>query len=603
MPLITAICLLAVFSVCAAAVGRWLCRDRLSILSSPIDRLLIEFGIGLGCLQFISFYLFSIGLGKPRIVLAAFAIVLVLSLLSLVRRRSEFRETAAILARPHGIEWIGIAAITCVLASCLTVAACPITDDDGLSYHLSSVVRYLRSGRFQFLPTLTYTNWPLGIEMLMALPASVSKYAPVGVVSYLLGIVILACVLRLTARWRKGGVWWSVAILLFIKPIWGQMGTAHVDLGTAAFGLLTVLAFVHWHSTRDRGILWAASMLAGLTATTKLSGIWCVFGLAMCASVYGSGTRQEKLRDAGGALLIGICCFTPWLLKSWVLTGNPVYPAAYGLLGGRDWTPDGMARMQHYFLLLFSWPNKPPTFGWLIAARGVLIAALALVTAACVRLIRTPEGSGATLLSGIFAIGVCLSSGWNQRFVLGALVLLAVGAGCLIANRWPKTTAFAMILVIYLSATQIMRANDKTPLLTFQTAIGSVSKEEYLRRKLDDYAVVEFANRTLRPTDRILVATWPERNAYYNPMAYRSNYWFQDSVHYDTPRRLRTDLVRLGVTHVVFAPLDSNGTWCAKSYVCDGRDQNEAAAMSAYVLAHGHLLHQANGVSLYRIEP
>jgi hypothetical protein len=49
----------------------------------------------------------------------------------------------------------------------------------------------------------------------------------------------------------------------------------------------------------------------------------------------GLWTKTLAIFAAGVAITIG-----PWLLKNVAFTGNPVFPLAYNIFGGRDWTPE-----------------------------------------------------------------------------------------------------------------------------------------------------------------------------------------------------------------------------------------------------------------------
>ena len=50
------------------------------------------------------------------------------------------------------------------------------------------------------------------------------------------------------------------------------------------------------------------------------------------------GRKQKAAIQAVTTFLIGtVLAVGPWLLKNLVATGNPVYPLAFGLFGGRDW--------------------------------------------------------------------------------------------------------------------------------------------------------------------------------------------------------------------------------------------------------------------------
>ncbi len=59
----------------------------------------------------------------------------------------------------------------------------------------------------------------------------------------------------------------------------------------------------------------------------------------------GNPTRVASVSKCALAFALGVAVtIGPWLAKNLVLTGNPVYPLAYNLFGGRDWSPELNAR-------------------------------------------------------------------------------------------------------------------------------------------------------------------------------------------------------------------------------------------------------------------
>jgi hypothetical protein len=103
----------------------------------------------------------------------------------------------------------------------------------------------------------------------------------------------------------------------------------------------------------DRGYWMLAGLLAGMAMACKYTGVLAVviplFGVA---AVWG-GLEQWRRRETrlltkkpgfwrGLRPAVWFACGTvvtigPWLVKNLVETGNPVYPLAYSVFGGRDW--------------------------------------------------------------------------------------------------------------------------------------------------------------------------------------------------------------------------------------------------------------------------
>jgi hypothetical protein len=342
-------------------------------------------------------------------------------------------------------------------------------------------------------------------------------------------------------------------------------------------------------------------MLAGFASTTKLLGVWAIFATAvvvLLARPPEGVDRKQRLRESIGVAALGLLCVIPWLVRTWVVAGNPLYPMFFRVFGGREWTAEGWPRIQHYFLLMNTPPGLAPTQANLLLGRIGLVG-LALVTSFIVwRATRNSPLAVPARFAAFFTVGALLGSGFNLRFLMAAYPSVCLCAGVRLA-RFRRAPALAVVLCVLLGASALrsqLRAGGGT---AFSVASGTMSRDAYLRSMLDDYPIVEYANANLPRDAVILVGTWEEENAYYRPLALRANYWLQDSVHYDSPQRLDADIARLGVSHLVLRPMDPD--WCGKSSVCNGRDINETRMLFDLAARRGEKLFEANGITFYRL--
>ncbi len=586
---------------------RWLRVD----MPDREERGLFACGLGMGVLSFLPFLLFSTGIGKPSVMRGAvllLAVALLPDICAVLRGiRSVWKRRRRLAGWERGI--FGVFGILVLLV--FFRALCPITDVDGLSYHLSASVRFLEAGRFYYLPTLTYTNWPQGVESLFALLLAAHPEAPVGLVQFLFGLILCGSAWLLARRLYGGlAAGATLALLPLYTELFDQMSQAHVDVGLAAFAMLAVLAMIrsrtesteagspaqqdHWLSL--------SALFAGLAACAKLTGVMVILALTtvlLLTPVAGEESLiRHRVRRAFLFFMIAVCVTVPWFVRTALVTGNPFYPLFFGLFGGREWTAQGWSRIQHYFLLLSTIPGLPPTHTNLILARALMFVFGLLLCLATFRATRRSPYAIPARYAAIFVTLVLAGSGYNLRFLLAAYPVAVISLARSLFQGRERAGIYALCALSVLLAVRAERRYEPHFGTALSVAVGRISREAYLRAVLPDYPVVQFANENLPSDARILVGTWEESNAYYRQMALRSNYWLQDSIHYDTPERLTQDLRRLGVTHLVFRPMEA---WCAKSYVCSGREARETRALSALSARSGQKLYEANGVSLYRL--
>jgi 4-amino-4-deoxy-L-arabinose transferase-like glycosyltransferase len=116
--------------------------------------------------------------------------------------------------------------------------------------------------------------------------------------------------------------------VFFLTPIvvW-ESTTADNDLGLAFFEGLSVLAVFAWLQHRDRRWLILAGLLAGIALGIKLTGAYLVLaGTGVLIAWWWRCDRSLATLRELSWLGVAIAPFAPWLVRSAILTGNPVFP-------------------------------------------------------------------------------------------------------------------------------------------------------------------------------------------------------------------------------------------------------------------------------------
>lgn len=608
--LLAAISFVSLFLLCCAFGRRLLIWVRIDDLT-PLERITISLALGLGALHFVSFALFAAHIATPlifRVTLTLLALALIMDITSTLRDVRDLRPRSALLGWQRVcLTFVAAAALVTFLA-----AACPVTDSDGLSYHLAAANRWLQAGGFVYLPTLTYTNWPSCVETLFATLVAVHPDIPPALVQYLFGLIGISaayCNGRV-AGGRAAGIVASTTMLAY-AVYWEEMTHAEVDLGTTAFASTAILCVQLSQSRNCRRLLVLAAALAGLAASTKLNGVWVIISLMLVTALTprmssrtddaGRETADPPRMRASRALLLGLIAFlvvAPWLIKSWIVASNPVYPVGFNLFGGREWTAEGWPRIQHYFLLMtIPWGMAPTRMNAMI---GRLTIAAVFLLPALIVFPRTRRSIVAVpaRFAALFALCISVGSGYNLRFLQPGYPGACAAFGSWLGERAGRAAWIVCLVTALLGFRVCKNVLGKNALAIVRYNVGAITRDEYLTERLPDYPIVQVANATLPPRSRLLICTWEEATAYYRPYAYRPNYWLQDSIHYDTQERLIGDLRRLRITHLV---LTQNEEWCSRSEICKGRNEHETRALTRLAEERGALLAQRGAYSFYRL--
>src|SRR5579884_4016784 len=354
---------------------------------SALERGAISAALGLGLLQYLPFGLGGGGLLKPgtlRLGLGLLALLLAPAMLRVVRGigRAVQRRRRAL---PEAWMLAGAVPILVVLGVALLYALCPPTDPDGIGYHLVAPKRFLQSGHLQYLPTLIHTQAPMGVEMLFTLALALWSETAAKLIHYAFGVLTLLALLALGRRLRGEAVGFALAALwLLLAPRVSALGLfswAYVDLGITLEIVCAVLSWLLWSRTGARGWLWGAALCAGFAASFKLTGSFVGLGLGLL-TLWELRRQGRPIGEAGklAALFVGLALLPvlPWLGRTWLLTGNPVYPVFSNLFPTRDWSPQA-ARAFDEYMKYYNWGTGIGG-GWNLGQRKLARLAAMLLT-------------------------------------------------------------------------------------------------------------------------------------------------------------------------------------------------------------------------------
>ena len=280
-------------------------------------------------------------------------------------RRSAWVQFAGFVSRGEQLPYplvaksLAVVAIGLFLLAMLLGSALPPTDFDVKAYHLTGPKEYFLNGQITFLPHNVYTNFPFLTEMLCLLGMVLRQDWYWGALA---GQVVLMGFAPLTGlalfcagrRWFGETVGWLAAVIYLSTPWTYRLAIiAYVEGALSCYLFLTLFAvLLAVEAMRREGggsaanrMFLLAGLFAGSAMACKYPGLVSVVlplglasGVVVARRQKAEGKRQRAAVKVVALFLIGTAlAIGPWLLKNLMATGNPVYPLAYGLFGGRDW--------------------------------------------------------------------------------------------------------------------------------------------------------------------------------------------------------------------------------------------------------------------------
>jgi len=375
--------------------------------------------------------------------------------------------------------WLVLAAV--FVAVILLGGMLPPNEFDVREYHLQVPKEFYQAGRITFLPHNLYGNMALGSEMLSLLGMVLTGDWWLGA---LVGKTLIAMFAPLTALGllaagkrlfsTSAGV---VAAIVYVSIPWVvQVSAVGFVEGVAGFYLfMAFYAVLLWQRAEGRPAAWIAlaGYLAGAAFATKYPGALFVvlpLGAWVTASkgaeLFFSPARGSSppAKSRIGPLLAVPLVFAAaaaaagglWLVKNWLLAGNPTYPLLYEVFGGRTWTAEKN--------VYWNWVVRPHDFSAL-ALGGDLARVLLgsdwlspiLVPLAALAFFRPGPRRYVLAAAGYFAFVIAawwlLASRVDDRYWVPAMPLLAWMAGE--GACWCRSVLWRRLLIGLLVAASV----------------------------------------------------------------------------------------------------------------------------------------------------
>ncbi len=566
----------ACFGFGAAALRRLGARPETSAEEIPF-----AIALGLGVLSYLILALGLLGLIK---VWAFVAVIVLLGLLGWRHVARLGREAIAGLRRARW-NWSVFAVLLFLVAAVVftligTLAPSGDIDYDGLVYHLTIPKLYLHDGRIHPIPWLSHSNFPFTLEMLYLLGLTLRDQSLAKLFHFGCGWLVICAVFAFARRaWGARAGWLGAAILAAVPLVAWEMMVAYNELAFALYAFLAIFALTRWAegrgSVQGNGWLWVAAIMCGLALGTKmLAGAVLIFVALATLARARDRSREGVALPLLGFLVISTLVACPWYLKSYLWTGNPVYPFFYEVFGGKYWTASravlytaaqkefGMGGGPLAFLALpwnltmnsyrfFDLPSQLRPISVLIWVFGP--ALLALVPTLLVTR-RVGTSGRLALWFALVYTAIWFAMSQNGRYLLPILPGLCACAGLaasrLLERRGLLSAGAGLVLLLgFLSA---LYADFSLAAPSWRVVTGAESQSDYLQSTSVVYRTLDAINRATPPDARIIVFG-DEPRLFYLDRSFLLGSHAEIFAQADlaTPDTLLAAFKRLGATHLL----------------------------------------------------
>jgi hypothetical protein len=506
------------------------------------------------------------------------AVALAFAIPGLKRLPGRLREIAQAFSTAGALDkaaWVitGLAWFTAAIA-----AALPVVDWDPLAYHLPIVASTLAHGAFVFDADLAQSAFPLLAEAA-ALPAFAlagsagATFATLGA-----GIALSLMAGALAGRVRTGSGPLTCA-LVASSSLWLWISPAfYVDIpfalaALAAFGLALTFDDV------DARCAAAVGFFAGAAAAIKYPGL----GVAALAIAIVAWRSATLVRGRAIAADLAACAAIAggWYVRTYAVTGDPLYPFGSGVLGHSAGVRDFATR---YASMTRDWCGGHATIGdfasmpWRMLAEPQMYCgdqgyALRLAVVLFVAAFFVPRARAFVALT-LTLVTVWFWTSRQWRFLATALTTYAIaataGLDALSERHRPAVTAALLILAAasvtlnWLPQPGRDASNSLAPGFAYMT--GAQSGRDYLSGRLEGYDAGEWVLSRLAPDAHVALLD-DVRSYYLGPAAIDLNPYYQAKWRLDWAASPADRYRALRLNRVEYLIVNANPAYLARTPV------------------------------------
>ena len=339
---------------------------------------------------------------------------------------------------------------------------------DVMEYHLQVPRQWYEAGKITPLKENVFSYFPQGVEMhyLLAMELRGGPWEGMYLAQFMHAAFFAVAAIAI------GGVWTSAGIMFAATPWIALLApVAYVEGGVLLYGGLAIIWAMRGIGRRETIV---AGIMAGLACGVKLPDV----AMILCAIpvAWAIADRREWVKRMAVFAAVGLGVFAPWLIRTGVWAGNPVFPEAMKILGHAHFSAVQVERWRRAYL--------PTTGRWeglwhqVLADRryGYVLLPIAVLAG----LWRIKSTRSRFLLAMLLVMG-CIWTGathLQSRFFVAAIPIAVLLIG---EVRLPKIVVG--LLICTLMTWQVMAARHLEDILKFDQKFFADSGGNILGRK------------------------------------------------------------------------------------------------------------------------
>jgi len=482
----------------------------------------------------------------------------------------------------------------------------PPISRDALIHHLAIPKLWLKHRGFYEIPWAEYSYYPMYINLLYIVCLYFKNDIAPKFIHFAFGLGT-GWLIYLYLKEKFDRNWGLLGMMIFLTmPIVIWLSTsAYIDLGMTFFTTGSVLAFLKWRDSEYKGLKWLliSSFCMGIAVGSKYNALIAllIMNMFLMLSFVRDTHRQIGALQYGTLFfVIAALVASPWYLKNYFQTGNPLYPlfdsffqslhhrpvqeVLYGqaiekagqisffkmreVMYGETFWETLLIPLRMFF------QGKDNSYQYFQGALNPILIVFSPFILLNKKYVK--DKIFFVLFSVFFVIMAYFLTAKQVRYVLPVLPFLAIisvmgikdlvdnlGEGTVYSSphftKKVKSIARIVILasVAILLAFNFLYLKNRTDIIKpFPYVLGQETKKAFLKRHLLHYHAVEYINQNL-PDDAKVFTMFLGRRGYYMDRDYRNERSFGINIlnhmvkNVANEEKFMEDVRSMNVTHIL----------------------------------------------------
>lgn len=481
-------------------------------------------------------------------------------------------------------------AIILLLISVSLICLLPPVSRDALTHHLYVPYLYLKHGGIFELPHISFSYYPELLDYLYCIPLYFKNDILPKYIHFSFAL-FTALFIYLYIKPRLGKLYALTGVLFFLTiPVIFKLSiNVYVDLGLVCFTFASIYYLFKWREKSFRyKYLIIAGIYSGLALSVKYNGFVSFFIIVLLIPFLLDDKQKKSIKVIFYPVvfvIVSLTVFSPWMIKNYIWTNNPVYPLYDSVFNARQDKKISPVDNEVYFgkgmnhfvmrklvyretffetitipvrIFFEGQDDNPKLFDGKLNSFLFLLPLFWIVFRKRCNFRDDKELNFMIWFSVLTVIIVFFKVDMRVRYVaviIPSLVVVAMTALYSINDFLFKKNKFylifILIIVIFLSNfIYIKNQFEKSKVVSYLS--GNITNDDYVSFFRPEYRLIQYINKNTANNSKILAVFLGHRGLYFKrDVRFRRDILYYFIKNSDDSEEILNKLLSIGYTHII----------------------------------------------------